>query len=58
MVVAMAAPVHLMVRRPGPDPAITHLLKEVDALVLEALLLQVAARGDVVSFTLLWQNKL
>ena len=55
----MAAPVHLMVRRPGPDPAITHLLKEVDALVLEALLLQVAARGDVVSFfTLIWQNKL
>ena len=44
----MAAPVHLMVRRPVPDPAITHLLKEVDALVMEARMVQVTARGDVV----------
>jgi len=47
-VVALVVPVLLLVGKPGPDTAITHLLKEVDALVMEARMVQVTARGDVV----------
>ena len=42
-------PVLLLVGKLGTDPAITHLLKMVEALVMEARMVQVTARGDVVS---------